>query len=334
MAAGPTLIGFTPIPQSVIAAQLPPEAGSLTATAVTLGWTGPIRVTGLEVRDPAGAVVASIESAEVAGGLIGVATGGGTPLVARVVRPRIDLVVTAEGTNFDPIVAALEKRSAREANAAPDGMASTSRRPIDLTIEGAAVLVTDASSGAQWLLDEVNAQIADPGLGIDAIAATAEGKLTAKSADNPPPGVFSVRLGAAEGGGRLAQLNADGLPLSLVEPLLRRTDPSASLAGAVRVEGQAAWNPSATPVAARGPADLIRSLAAGGLRSSGLLTATQLAWSGAAAGDTPLRLASIEVPWRVTAEGDSLRLAQLDLTSEIGRASVTGSVGPRRRSVG
>ncbi|MEO0529066.1 MAG: hypothetical protein AAF266_00675 [Planctomycetota bacterium] len=329
--AGPTLVGLTPLAGSLIASQLPAEAGQLSAGSTSLSWMGPLSVGGLELRDPQGVAIASVERIEVCGGLLGVLAGGTTPLEVRVTRPRVDLVVTPDGTNFDAVIAAVEEK-AKKANAAgPDAdPATTPRRPLTIEVIEAAARITDGVSGDSWLVDGVGVELNDPGRGIDAIELSADGKLSAVVPDGspePPRGEFAVRLGAAEGGNRLASVTASGVPLSLVDPFVKRADPTAAVTGTASVEGQAEWRPNAQLApTGNSPAEVLRALAAGGVRSSGAAQLADVTFLGKATDGGPILLSTIDMPWRFSAAGDSVAIQQLDLTSSVGRATVTGSV--------
>ncbi|TWT96864.1 hypothetical protein Pla108_26390 [Botrimarina colliarenosi] len=331
--AGPTLLSFTPIPLSLIAGAVPADAGRLGARSTSLSWIGPVAVTGIELSDPQGAVVFSADRVELAGGLLGLLGGKSAPLNVRVENARADLVVTPTGTNFDPLLRALEAKRAEAATpdpANPEAAAAGVQRPLNIQVVNAAARVTDGVTGAQWLVEEVNVNLVDPALGVDSIELTAAGKLsavTAPGAPAPPRGEFSVRLGEAAEGGRLARVQATAAPLSLVEPYLKRIDPTAAITGWASIEGDAAWTPrpGATPSSSR-PADILRSLAAGGVRSTGAAQLTDVVFRGAATEGGPIRLASINGPWRLAAQGDGVAIQQLDLTSEVGSLALVGAV--------
>lgn len=327
--AGPTLVGLTSIPQSLLAQQLPAEAGRLTATSTNLGWTGPIRVEGLRLADPQDAVLASVDRVEIAGGLLGLLGGDTAPLRVRVEGARIDLVVGPQGTNFDAVIEALQKKSApAQAPGIDQPAASTSaRRPIEVAVENGAVLVTNAINGDAWLLDGVQARINDPALGPDAIEATVQGALAgyADGQAQSPAGDFAVRLGG-DTAERRAEIKAGQVPLEILTPFLARVDPTAEVRGTLAIEGDAAWRVGASPPAGSSAAELVRRLAAGGVRSSGVVRLDAVEFAGAATQGGPIQLAKIDVPWRLAGGEDALAIQQLDLTSEVGNATATGSV--------
>lgn len=328
--AGPALIPLTPLPQSLLAGALPAEAGRLTAASSSFSWTGPIRLGGLQLLDAKDAVLFSADSVELEGGLLGLLGGKTTPLRVRVDQPRVDLVVAPEGTNFDGVLEALKKKQAAEPPAiGPDGqpVAPSPQRPIEATVIGGAVLVTDATTGDSWLLDALQVQLSDPAQGFDAITLTAGGKLAAY-ADGQVAGTagdFLVKVGRSEQG-RHAEVKAAVVPLSMFRPFLRRADRSADIRGVIEIDGEADWRPSGQPIAGSSPGDLVRTLAAGGVRSAGMARLKGIEFVGQATQGGPVRLASIDLPWRVVGTGDTLTLQQVDLTSEVGRAAIVGAV--------
>lgn len=332
--AAPTLVSFTPLPGSILASQLPDSAGRLTIASSSLSWTGPLSVTGLELRDTQDVAIVSAERIEVAGGLIGLMSGDTAPLRVRVERPRADLVVTSAGTNFDAVVEALSSQANdSDTDQAADGVANASR-PMNIEVVEAAARITDGVTGAQWLIDEVGVELDDPGRGVNAIQLTAAGKLSAvvaEGAPTPPRGEFAVRLGAAEDGSRLAQVNASQVPLSLVDPFVKRADPTAAVTGWASVEGEAAWRPGAELAPSSNSSgnslgEMLRALAAGGLRSSGAAQLTDVTFLGAATDGGPILLSTIDAPWRFASSGDGVEIQQLDVISSVGRAVATGSI--------
>jgi translocation and assembly module TamB len=329
--AGPTLLSFTPIPLSFIASALPPEAGRLGARSASLSWFGPIAVGGIELRDPQGAVIFVADRVELAGGLLGLTGGKSAALNVRVENPRVDLAVGPGGTNFDALIQSLQKKDAANPTD-PHSQSPSAQRPLNVQVTGAAARVTDTTTGAQWVVDEVNLDLVDPAQGIDAIELTATGKLSAVSAPGaaaPPRGEFSVRLGQAAEGGRLARVQAKAVPLSLVDPFLKRADPTAAVTGWISLDGDAAWQPKpGTLASSTRPADVVRALTIGNVRSAGALQLRDVEFRGAATQGGPVRLASIDGPWRLAAAGEGIAIQQLDLTSEVGSVALVGSVTP------
>ncbi|CAN0360526.1 unnamed protein product, partial [Ectocarpus sp. 4 AP-2014] len=127
--------------------------------------TGPIRLSGLQLWDANDAVLFSAESVELEGGLLGLLGGKTAPLRVRVDQPRVDLVVAPEGTNFDGVLAALQKKQAADQPVVGPGgqpAAPSPQRPIQAMVSGGAVLVTDATTGDSWLLDTLQVQLDDP----------------------------------------------------------------------------------------------------------------------------------------------------------------------------
>lgn len=332
--AGPSLLSLTPIPLSLIAGAVPPDAGSLGARGASLSWTGPVAVSGIELRDPQGAVIFSADKVELAGGLLGLAAGKSGPLDVRIESPKVDLAVGPGGTNFDAVIRALKAKQSQSAaeSADPQAPAAKTQRPLNVQVVGAAARITDVSTGAQWVIDGVDVSLIDPARGVDAIELTAAGKLSAVArpdAPAPPRGEFNVRLGEAAEGGRLARVQVTGVPLSLLDPFLKRGDPTAAVTGWLSLDGDAAWRPQAgASTTGATPAEVIHALAVGGVRSAGALQLRDVEFRGAATQGGPVRLASIDGPWRLAAAGQGIAIQQLDLTSEVGNVAVIGAVTP------
>lgn len=327
--AAPTLLSLTHWPGELIASQLPASAGSLQVGGTSLAWTGPLSIEGLTLTDPAGEDVVAVERVTIAGGLLGLLAGDSSAVSVVVDGPRVNLVVSPGGTNLDALLT--EAAARRERNARRPG-GSSPTRPVSIVVNNAAVRITDTTTGQRWQLSDAQLRADDPGRGLNAIEATLSAVLSgvvAKGAPAPPAGKITARIGAAEGGGRLAQVTAGSLPLSLVAPLVRRVDPTADLAGWVSLEGKTAW--SSEGIAAPeslAPADLLATLLAGDVRSSGVARLAAVDYRGAASDGAVVRLDQIEAPWRLAAAGDRLAIEQLDVALPFGEGRVSGSLTP------
>ncbi len=328
LAFAPTLIGFTPIPASFLAGAIPAEAGRLTARGVALSWTGPTTVTGVELFDAQGVALFSAERVEVAGGVMALLGSESALLQVRVEQPKADIVLNESGTNFDPLLATLESKRAEAAEAEGGAAAVPSgRRPMQITVVDAAVRVTEAKRGGQWIAQGINIDLSDPGQGIDGIALTATGKLSAPAA-NEAEGAFKMVLGAAQNSSRLGTIEIEAAPLALIEPVLRRIDPTLAVAGIAKVRGEATWRPQAGAIGSTAPGDIVRALVAGGVRSSGTMRLERVGIRGQATQGEPIRLQTVEVPWRMAATDVGIALQQLDLQSEVASGKATGVVTP------
>ncbi|MEQ8849139.1 hypothetical protein [Botrimarina sp.] len=326
---GPMLLSLTPWPGELISGALPASAGRLTVRSTSLGWTGPLSLAGVTLRTPDGAEAVAVERVALQGGLLGLLAGDSAPLVVSVEQPRVNLVVSPQGTNLDSLFDEARRRS-EQADDQPDAPAS--RRPLSIAVSDAAVGVTDTSTGERWLLSGANLRVEDPGRGLNSIEATIEAalsRLVAEGAAEPPAGRIAARIGAAEGGGRLAYVEAESLPLSLVAPLVRRVDPTADLAGWASIQGQTAWSDEGIDTFdSLAPADVLATLLAGGVRSSGTARLASVDYRGAATEGQTVRFGQVEAPWRLAAAGDRLAVERLDLVTPVGEVRIAGSLTP------
>ena len=317
---GPMIIGMTPARDIALASALPAEAGKLTAGGAALGWFGPIGLQQVELRDPADKLVFSAERVDLTDGLLQLALGGGAELDVRVTRPVLELQVAPNGSNLDPLLNALADK--QEAEPTTEAPSAKTKRTLKLSLVDGKARVTDTVTGEQWAAESIEVSLFDPGEGIDAIELTAKGTLAGAAAGAQGAG-FDFRLGAAEGGGRLARLKGASLPLSILGPILRRNDPTASLIGAVSLDGQAAWSPSGVA----STDDPFRQLLSGKVVSSGKISLQNAGYRGAFTGGEPLRLDLAEAPWRIAAAGDRLRIEQLEAVLPFASGRADGSIG-------
>jgi hypothetical protein len=128
-----------------------------------------------------------------------------------------------------------------------------------------------------------------------------------------------VALQPSEGAQRLVNLEVNGAPVSAAGPLVRRADPRARLEGAATGRGTFAWNAPQQPAAPGGAPYWIDALLASGLMTEGSLVLDGFTAQGRTTGGDVLRLARVEVPWRIRTDGGRLVIDDLRIDSgEIG----------------
>ena len=322
VAAAPTVVSLTPLKDLVLGSAIPSGAGSLTARGASVHWFGSPALTGVEMRDPQGELLFSAEELSVGSSLVGLVTNPSGPLNVRLANPVFNVVVQGQESNVERMLAAMQSSDTdpNPQEEAADGDSST--RLISAEVSGGKVQLTDAATGERWLLSglELSAQkIGGPATEIDF---SAEGLLAAIAADGSPVsgGAISLRMGDAEDGRRLARATVEKAPLSVAGVALRRNDPTARVSGEAQLQGQAAWRRGALG------ADPIETLFAEGFSSSGALVATNVTYTGRATGGEPLRVDSIDSPWKIASSGDRIAIQEWRASSRFGSVQGVGSI--------
>ncbi len=308
----PILIARTPLRNWIAAKALARLQGEVRIGGASLWWFSPPTFTDIEVRDAAGRTLLRAPRAE-----------GGKSLVAllchpldlgefRITQPDLHVVCSRDSTNVETALSYwLQKKDNQEdAGLALQGIAARA----ELT-EGR-LSVEDEDTGRTWTLDAVNVSVAVP----HDRRTPLQLRLSAAVADAQQPGHLNAELAArlVEASGAAprprveGELHAEGVPLAAAEPFLRRFEPHLKLDGRLGInltlrqgDGQA------------GAPDL---------RLEGDVSLSTLALGDPLMGPDVLRLARVQAPFRLTLNGNRLVVEQVEIQSDVGQASLAGTV--------
>ena len=195
---------------------------------------------------------------------------------------------------------------------------------VSALLTQASLVLEDEDTGRKWSLDPVDLTIAIPRdrrtpLRLQLNAAVADeghsGRLSADVSAHlveptggpPAPSTSGTPRFRAEG-----ELHAEDLPLEAVEPFLRRVQPRIKLTG--QLNAHLKLQPS---TGQPGSPDV---------RLEGTVSLQTLALSDPLLGPDVLRLQRVEAPLRIALDGSRLSIEQLDIRSEVGKASLAGTM--------
>lgn len=303
----PWIISATPLVNSLAKSALKDLRGQLQLGRVSLGWFSPVRVATPTLLDASGKTVATVESVTSEKTLLQLVLQPTAPGKFRLERPRIELVVRNEGTNLEEVFAAYLQPAQK---AAADG--------VDVAIEviDGTVVLRDETNGGQWQVNQLTSLVNIPAKATWPLEVNLSGSLDDAGTPIPLAAQISLQSVPAAGGTLVstgkAAVNVDRLPLAMFQGLLRRAAPGALLAGGLRAKLDSEWGVDQTgqPL----------------YRVQGQATLNQLAFAGPWLGADQLRIQQLELPCKLSCEGDKLVIEQLSATSDIGQIECRGAL--------
>jgi len=315
----PIVVAKTSLLESIVTKSSGDLRGSLTVGSASLNWFLPIELQDIELRDEQNKTVAKIAEVTSSKTLFGIVTNLADLGTFQIVRPEVDLSVSEQGSNLEQTLAPLLK---------PDDQPAKEKKPgvgLGLKVIQGVVRVADTVGGRQWQIDELECDVALPADHSQPLAAAIAGRVTPAE----PAGHFSIRLKVQPGdpatakdpndpaaawltGSGQVNVNAQVLPLELLEPLLRRFAGGGEISGMADIEYAGDWGqePGQPP---RG-------------QLVGQATATQLVMVGPWFGEDRLKLASLQVPMDVHRSGNRLEVRRCDIQTDVGQLTCSGAI--------
>jgi translocation and assembly module TamB len=308
----PVLVARTPLRNWLLARAVPQLRGEIRIGGASLWWFGSPVFTDIELRDLDGRTILHVPRLEGDKSLLALLCHPLELGEFRLTRPAVHLVCSRDSSNLETTLAYwLQKRETpSDSGFALDGFA------LGVVLTQASLLVEDGESGQTWSLDPADATLAIP----RDRRTPARFELNATTADAHRPGQLHIDLSArgietndaplrlwADG-----ELHAEELPLQAIEPLLRRFEPHLKVGGWVNADLQVHPNEGQT-----GAPDV---------RLEGSVSLQSLALSDSLLGPDVLHLTRIEAPCRLALEGTRLSLEKLEIQSEVGKASLAGTL--------
>ncbi len=266
--------------------------GSVHVGSASLGWLSPVELCDVTVTDAAGRPIVSVPKVTSQKTLFTLARDPADPGEFTLENPTIAVVCEKDTTNLETAFAEYLKDDGKSPAA--------TRTSVAVRVTGGTLTLTDehGTKSIEAIIAAVNvpASRAEP-ITVKLTAAT--GKLDAE-----------LSLGASSS----AKVVTVGLPLDTFAPLLKRADPTLTLAGAVSTDLKVTWGKDASGRLA--------------VSASGAVGAKQLAVGGPRLSGDTLRLDSAELPLDVELAGRTLRVRKFDLTCDVGTLTVAGTFDP------
>ncbi len=276
--------------------------GEIAIGSASLGWFSPVKLSGVEIRDPQGQPLAEIPQARSDRSLLAILSSSSHVGRIRLERPKLTLLVREDGSNLEDVLAPYLSPSEE-----PSGLVDVALEIIDGSLS-----IRDEQNQQSWQIEPFQLAFTLPADGAKPLGLRASGRLV----DSERPGQFSVQLSMRLGDGEPADpdelvIQTDAVPLALLVPVLDRFGVQSRLGGRLSSQVQCRWNGRDAP---------------GAVALQGTATAEELALAAPPLGDDQIELARLETTCAGTWQGERLRLDQLVVESDVGRVSLLGTL--------
>ncbi len=183
------------------------------------------------------------------------------------------------------------------------------------------VLVEETATNQRFRLHGLDAEFDSHGVVDGLPPISVSGMLDTGVAANPAFAAASFALTLTNAEGR-QQLNwkLQGIPLAAAEPWLRLAVPGAGISGGLFGQGTASW-----PATTANPLN--------DCSTSGTLVLQSLDVTAPELAGDHLRLANVELPWRLTSQAGGVTIEDLQLKSDVGRFAARGTLDPTSLSL-
>ncbi|MCE9560521.1 MAG: hypothetical protein K8U57_00570 [Planctomycetes bacterium] len=286
----PSIIAKTTLRNRIARGATADLNGTLDIGNASLGWFSNVELRDITLTDPQGRVVARIAKVTTSRTLFSLARDHSDLGEISIDHPAIEIVCEKNTTNLEAV---LQKLLA-DSGVTP----GPTRTPIKLKITDGTLTLRDTDTSRFSEFRDLAATISIPAARSEPLTAT----LTANA---PNPVAADVSIGDV---GRI-KFAANSFAMESLSPLLRRIDPTLSVAGTLTTDITATWGQDAASI-------------------DGTLGVKNLAVAGASLNGDTVRLASVELPIHATLAGRTITIQRAELTTDIGTASVVGTFDP------
>ncbi len=302
VAAGPTIIGSTPLRDTLLGWSMPVDGFRVESQSGAFAWLSGQTVADISITDPDGNPVLTAESIAVDRSLWSLASSNAGSMKLTIIRPVLYVATRADGSNLEDLIAAWSSNAeVDDRDTSDDAKLNVAIEIVEGTVRG-----FDIETQQQWRLSEANVSTQ---LGGD--VEVSGGANLSISPDSQPGRVKFHLLQPAVGPQQL-NLLTEQLPLEPFEPWLRRVLPGGRVAGTVSSDAKLSWTYDV-----QGTATLQTS---GHLEANGLEVAAE-----ALAGDR-LRFESLVSPWQLSITREGISIEQLEAKTDWASFTAKGSL--------
>ena len=315
----PMIIAKTPLLGIIVNAATRSDAIRVSVGGASLSWISGPSLSSVQVNDSAGSPLLTAESIAVSRAPISLATNSHELGVIQIIRPIIRLKVRPDGSNLEDALQKLLADLSTTANPAVEpNSAARTRLALAIQIVEGTIFAEDVASGRVWQIGGVNAQYDNHGAGGGLGSGSLSGQIFVAGphdAAPQPAGRLALTIKPGAANRQELAIEATGVALAVAEPWLRRFAPGSQVSGTLTGNGTAAWTANSTSATS----DLTT---AGTFKIESLdATAPQLS------GDR-IRLASVELPWRIISQPTGIAIEDLRLQTDVAQLAVRGRLDP------
>ncbi len=310
----PALVAHSPLRNWLLGRALA-RLGTAECGGASLGWLVPIVLRDVTVRDVSGQTVLSVPKFTSDRTLLGLLFDRANLGTFRLEQPLLEARFIGDSSNLEKL--------AQPMLAPAPGTERGEARSFVLEINDGRIRWIDDDHKAQWQLQPMNGSIKlAPGTREPAtisLRAVVAGN-NAAPGNEPAPGKLEIDVTAVREGGETnaeakikgeAKITLAQLPSQMLNPLLRRFEPGAQLAGRVQGQWSHRWTHSSDGVSSQG---------------EGRLDAADITLAGPWRGGEHLRLKKVAFPCRLATVDRRLHIAQAELSCDLGKVSLRGGI--------
>lgn len=316
----PTLVAKTPLRNWALRSAVADLKGDVTARSASLGWFSLPKLSGLEIRDEQGQTVLEIPEIGTDRSLLSLLWDYSRLGRIRLQRPTLNVVLREEGSNVEDVLASYLAPSDQP------------WKPVDVGLEivDGKVSISDPRTGQAWQIDGFQLSLVMPADQTKPLGLKTSGTVT----DPQRPGSFSAEMKMHPGGaggpasapampdnhspndpppaGRSQLLIAtEDLPLPMFQAILDRFGVKMQAAGRLSSAVQCHWNNENAP---------------GQIAVQGTTTGDGLVLTAPSLGSDQLALGRVHATYQLAWQGDRVEVGSLIVESDVGSASLKGSV--------
>ncbi len=311
----PTIIAKTPLRNTLLSAVVPDNAVHVSIGSASLSWISGPALSGVQVNDSAGNPLLTADAITIDRTPLNLLTNMRDCGVVAINRPQIFLKLRPDGSNVEDALQQLLAELTK--NAKPPADQSTAHTPFAYAIQivDGTVNIEDATTGRASRIDGLNVQYdchgAGGGLGNGSLA----GQLAVPGPNGSPipAGRFALTLKPNGNRNELA-LQADAIALTTLQPFLNCFAPGTQVGGTLAGNGSASWTTNANT--------------GSDFATTGTFAVDQLEAASPSLQGDHIRLARVELPWRVSAQPAGLMIESLELKSDVGKLAIRGRIDP------
>jgi hypothetical protein len=284
--------------------------------ALSLGWFSPVIASDVEVLEPDGRPLLCADRVESDRTLLGLLFNSNAPGAFRVTGASAEVILSEGASNVEVNLGHLFPASPSDV---PGDSGPAALPPLEIEVVDAVVKVTDAATGHSWACAPLEANVRL----FQDDETPVEARIHGAVGDGSDVGTAEAFLTVyAEGGvwkhgevkGRL-----QGVPLGLVNPLLRRIAPGAEVAGQLSGQAFVSWGMD------RGAVTWLAVEGEVGARGC------ELAGPGLA---ERLVLDQVRMPCKVRYDATGLEISRAELSCDLGQARLSGRFDPTLSGLG
>ncbi len=313
----PLVVAKTSLRNTVLSKAVPGGAVQVSANDASLSWISGPSLSGVAVVDATGGRLIEAERISVDRAPLNLLLDSSDLGVIEIARPTIHVKVRPDGSNLEDALNAITAVLSPHGEATPTSESAGPSPKFAIHIVEGTILVDDIAASRQWRIEGVNLQCDNRGSTQGWGTASLSGRIVqvAQAAAPSAAGGFSLSLQPVADGRNQLTLQVEGLSLAMAEPWLQRVVVASELGGTLSGQGSASWSNTASGL----PVDLV---------TSGTLAIDRFDATAPQLYGDRLRLARLELPWRVVSNPRGWSIDDLQLRSDIGRFAVRGRVDP------